>query len=163
MARAVEASVAFLLSRDPAVADYPMGWGNTKPNGSWFRLGFPSGYVTDVLQVLEALVAAGGGRDPRLANAVDLAARAAGRPGALDEPLRLLREDVGRRRRAQCAQPLGHPASLPRAARRRLTHAHPPSLRVLRRRRRRVLRDPAIRLSFPARRAGDAPYVVPGR
>ncbi len=69
--RAIAASVDFLLSRDPAVADYPMGWGNTKPNGSWFRLGFPSGYVTDVLQVLEALVEAGAGGDPRLAAAVE--------------------------------------------------------------------------------------------
>ena len=70
VARAIDVSVEFLLSRDPAVADYPMGWGNTKPNGSWFRLGFPSGYVTDVLQVLEALVEAGAGRDPRLAPAI---------------------------------------------------------------------------------------------
>jgi len=69
--RAIAASVDFLLSRDPAVADYPMGWGNTKPNGSWFRLGFPSGYVTDVLQVLEALVEAGAGGDPRLARAAE--------------------------------------------------------------------------------------------
>jgi hypothetical protein len=69
--RAITASVDFLLSRNPALADYPMGYGNTKPNGSWFRLGFPSGYVTDVLQVLEALVEAGVGRDPRLADAVD--------------------------------------------------------------------------------------------
>jgi len=68
--RAIEASVDFLLSRDPAIADYPMGYGNTKPSGSWFRLGFPSGYVTDVLQVLEALAEAGAGRDPRLAHAV---------------------------------------------------------------------------------------------
>jgi hypothetical protein len=69
--RAIDASVEFLLSRDPAVADYPMGWGNTKPNGSWFRLGFPSAYVTDVLQVLEALVEAGAGRDPRVGHAVE--------------------------------------------------------------------------------------------
>jgi hypothetical protein len=69
--RAVAASVEFLLSCDPAVADYPMGYGNATPNGSWFRLGFPSGYVTDVLQVLEALVEAGAGGDPRLAHAVD--------------------------------------------------------------------------------------------
>jgi hypothetical protein len=49
-----------------------MGWGNTKPNGSWFKLGFPSGYVTDVLQNLEVLCELGRGRDPRLANALDL-------------------------------------------------------------------------------------------
>jgi len=61
----------FLLSRDPAVAGYPMGWGNAKPSGSWFKLGFPSGYVADVLQNLEALCELGYVRDPRLQNAVD--------------------------------------------------------------------------------------------
>ncbi len=69
--RAIGVAVELLLSRDPAVADYPMGYGNTRPSGSWFRLGFPSGYVADVLQVLEALVAAGAGGDPRLGRAVD--------------------------------------------------------------------------------------------
>jgi hypothetical protein len=69
--RAVDAGVEFLLGRDPAVADYPMGWGATKPSGSWFRLGFPSGYVADVLQVLEALCEAGAAADPRLTNAVE--------------------------------------------------------------------------------------------
>ena len=69
--RALDAGVAFLLSCDPATADYPMGYGNTKPNGSWFRLGFPSGYVTDVLQVLEAVCAAGAGGDPRIGPAID--------------------------------------------------------------------------------------------
>ncbi len=68
--RALDAGVAFLLSRDPSVADYPMAYGNTKPSGSWFRLGFPSGYVTDVLQVLEALCDAGAAGDPRLEPAV---------------------------------------------------------------------------------------------
>ena len=68
--RAIEVAIELLLSRDPAVADYPMGYA-TKPNGSWFKLGFPSGYVTDVLQVLEASCAAGFGHDPRLVAAVD--------------------------------------------------------------------------------------------
>lgn len=68
--RAVAQGVDFLLSVDPATAMYPMGWGNTKPNGSWFRLGFPSGYVTDVLQVLEVLGELGHGKDPQLANAL---------------------------------------------------------------------------------------------
>ncbi len=71
VAAAVEAGVEFLLSRDPAVADYPMPPGNAAPSSSWFRLGFPSGYVADVLQVLEALAEAGAGRDPRLGHAVD--------------------------------------------------------------------------------------------
>jgi hypothetical protein len=63
---AISAGVALLLSRDPAVADYPMGYGNVRPSGSWFKLGFPSGYVTDVLQVLEVLTELGHGDDPRL-------------------------------------------------------------------------------------------------
>ena len=62
--------MAFLLSRDPAVADYPMAYGNTKPSASWFKLGFPSGGVTDVLQVLEVLTELGQARDARLAHAV---------------------------------------------------------------------------------------------
>ena len=70
VSRAIRAGVEFLLSRDPAVADYPAGWGNARPNGSWFKLGFPSGYVADVLQNLEVLAELGQARDPRLANAV---------------------------------------------------------------------------------------------
>ncbi len=70
--RAVAAGAWFLLSRDPAVADYPMGWGNTRPSASWFKLGFPSGYVADVLQNLEVLCELGHARDPRLSNALDL-------------------------------------------------------------------------------------------
>ena len=67
--RAIEEGVEFLFSRDPAVADYPMGYGNTKPSGSWFKLGFPSGYVADVLQVLEVLTELGQGDDERLRSA----------------------------------------------------------------------------------------------
>jgi hypothetical protein len=69
--RALDAGVDFLLSRDPAIADYPMGYGNTRPNGSWFKLGFPSGYVADVLQVLEAVCEAGAAGDPRIDPAID--------------------------------------------------------------------------------------------
>ena len=69
--RALETGVSFLLSRDPAVADYPMLPGITKPSGSWFRLGFPVGYITDVLQVLEALCEVGAAGDGRLGPAVD--------------------------------------------------------------------------------------------
>jgi hypothetical protein len=67
---AIEVAVELLLSRDPAVADYPMGYGNQKPNGSWLKLGFPTGYVTDVLQVLEAVCEAGSAADERLKHAV---------------------------------------------------------------------------------------------
>jgi hypothetical protein len=70
-ARALESGVEFLLSRNPAIADYPTASDNAKPSGSWFRLGFPSGYVADVLQVLEALCDAGAAGDPRLGPAFD--------------------------------------------------------------------------------------------
>lgn len=69
--QAIARGTAFLLSRDPVVADYPMGLGNTTPSRSWFKLGFPSGYVTDVLQNLEVLCELGQGTDPRLRAAID--------------------------------------------------------------------------------------------
>lgn len=66
MERALQATVDFLFSVDPATAGYPSGF-TGKPSSSWFRFGFPVFYVTDVLQVAEALGEAGWGRDPRLA------------------------------------------------------------------------------------------------
>jgi hypothetical protein len=68
--RAIGQGVEFLLSRDPVVADYPMLSRDTKPSGAWFKLGFPSGYVSDVLQNLEVLADLGHARDPKLANAL---------------------------------------------------------------------------------------------
>ncbi len=68
---AIDEGIDFLFSRDPAVADYPMGYA-TKPSLSWFRFGFPVFYVTDVLQNLEVLTALGYGGDPRLRPAIDL-------------------------------------------------------------------------------------------
>ncbi len=68
---AIETGVEFLLSRDPAVADYPMGWSD-KPSRSWFKFGFPVFYVTDVLQNLEALTSLGLGTDPRLKSGIEL-------------------------------------------------------------------------------------------
>jgi hypothetical protein len=71
MQDAIEQGVAFLLSHDPAVADYPFGMGN-KPSSSWFKFGYPIGYITDVLQNLEVLVASGQAGNPKLANALEL-------------------------------------------------------------------------------------------
>lgn len=70
ISKALEAGVEFLLSVDPATAMYPMGWGNTEPSRKWFKLGFPSGYWADILQVMEAVCEAGFGADPRLFGAV---------------------------------------------------------------------------------------------
>ena len=67
---AIDHGTALLLSRDPSVADYPMG-PSSQPSGSWFKLGFPLGYICDVLQALEALSEAGAAGDPRLDRAVD--------------------------------------------------------------------------------------------
>ena len=68
--RAVEAGIAFLFSRDPVAADYPMGWGNVVPSRVWFRPGFPLGYSADVLQTLEVLAELNHARDPRLRSAL---------------------------------------------------------------------------------------------
>lgn len=67
--RAIEQGSDFLLSCDPATAAYPTAHGE-KPSRSWFKLGFPLGYVTDLLQILEALCEHGMARDPRLQRAV---------------------------------------------------------------------------------------------
>jgi hypothetical protein len=69
--RAIAAGVDFLFSKDPADADYPSGYA-AKPSGNWWKFGFPVFYVTDILQIVEALVGLGYGRDPRLARALDL-------------------------------------------------------------------------------------------
>jgi hypothetical protein len=68
---AMAATAQFLLSRDPAVADYPMPWKSRKPSAAWFKPGFPSGYITDILQNLEALVGLGHAHDARLRPAVE--------------------------------------------------------------------------------------------
>lgn len=65
--RAIDQGVDFLLSRDPAVADYPT---SSRVSANWFKPGFPSGYIADVLQNLETLTELGHARDPRLSNAV---------------------------------------------------------------------------------------------
>jgi hypothetical protein len=69
--RALIAGAKFLLSHDPAVADYPMGW-SAKPNGSWFKFGYPLGYVGDVLRNVEVLIRLGFGSDRRLRRAAEL-------------------------------------------------------------------------------------------
>jgi hypothetical protein len=69
--RAIERGRAFLLGVDPATAAYPTGWA-TRPSGNWWKFGFPVFYVTDILQIVEALVRLGLGTDPRLAAALRL-------------------------------------------------------------------------------------------
>jgi hypothetical protein len=66
---AIRASIDFLLSYDVARADYPY---QERISSSWFKFGYPLGYVTDVLLNLEALTEAGIVDDPRLSDAVGL-------------------------------------------------------------------------------------------
>ena len=67
---AIQQGVDFLLSTDPVKADWPSG-GAEKPSPNWWKFGYPVFYVTDILQVVEALVGLGYGNDPRLTNALD--------------------------------------------------------------------------------------------
>ena len=69
--RAIQQGVDFLFSTDPARAAYPTR-NDSKPNRSWWKFGFPVFYITDILQVVEALVALGYGADSRLTNALQL-------------------------------------------------------------------------------------------
>jgi hypothetical protein len=67
--RAIDRGVAFLLENDLATGDFPT---DTSISRNWTKLGFPSGYVADSLQGLEALVELGHGRDRRLTPALDM-------------------------------------------------------------------------------------------
>lgn len=69
--KAITACINFLTSVDPATAEYPHPWA-PKPSTSWLKFGFPVFYITDLLQVLEALTGLGLKDDPRLSNAVNL-------------------------------------------------------------------------------------------
>jgi len=69
--QAIRQGVEFFFGIDPSTADYPNGWA-AKPSGNWWKFGFPVFYVTDILQIAEALVALGFGKDRRLQNTLEL-------------------------------------------------------------------------------------------
>ena len=73
--RAIKMGIDFLFSKDPAKADYPIGYSpkpTGKPSGNWWKFGFPDFMVSDILQNVEALALLGYGKDPRLANAMQI-------------------------------------------------------------------------------------------
>ncbi len=67
--RAIELGIAFLFSRDPAVADYPY---TERVSQAWFKFGFPLSYWSDVLETASVLADLGYGADPRLNGAIQL-------------------------------------------------------------------------------------------
>jgi hypothetical protein len=69
--RAIQRGVDFFLREDPSQAPFPNGYAE-KPSGNWWKFGFPVFYITDLLQVVEALAGLGYIHDPRLARSVQL-------------------------------------------------------------------------------------------
>lgn len=69
--KAIKQGADFFFSIDPAKAEYPTRMGE-KPSRNWWKFGFPIFYVTDLLQLAEALVALGYGDDPRLSNVLNI-------------------------------------------------------------------------------------------
>ena len=67
--RAIAQGIDFLLSTDPALAEYSHGLSD-RPSGNWWKFGFPVFYVTDILQIVEALSGLCLGSDPRIAHAI---------------------------------------------------------------------------------------------
>ncbi len=69
--KAIKQGVDFFFSIDPATADYPNRTGE-KTSRNWWKFGFPVFYVSDILQIAEAMVGLGLGNDPRLATTLNL-------------------------------------------------------------------------------------------
>jgi hypothetical protein len=69
--RAIKQGLDFFLAIDPATAAYPSGWAD-KPSGNWWKFGFPVFYVTDLLQLAEAIINLGHGGDKRLNGVLDI-------------------------------------------------------------------------------------------
>jgi hypothetical protein len=71
MEHAIQQGIDFFFSVDPSGAAYPCGYAS-KPSQIWWKFGFPLFYVTDLLQLVEALATLGKGNDPRLSNTIAL-------------------------------------------------------------------------------------------
>jgi hypothetical protein len=69
--RAIRRAIDFFFSVDPATADYPTRKGD-KPSRNWWKFGFPVFYVTDLLQLAEALIALGHAHDRRLVSTLEI-------------------------------------------------------------------------------------------
>ena len=69
--KAIQQGMDFFFGIEPVTARYPTR-NNSKPNRAWWKFGFPVFYVTDLLQLTEALVNLGYGKDRRLASTINL-------------------------------------------------------------------------------------------
>ena len=69
--KAIQMGLDFFLNTDLAKAEFPNGL-NDHPSRNWWKFGFPVFYITDLLQVVEALVSLGAGKDPRLESVLQL-------------------------------------------------------------------------------------------
>jgi hypothetical protein len=78
--RAIGQGVDFLFGVDPATAAYPTGYAD-KPSRNWWKFGFPVFYITDILQLAEALCGLSYAHDDRLATTIDLIRRKQGEDG----------------------------------------------------------------------------------
>jgi hypothetical protein len=69
--KAIQRGADFFFRIDPATAEYPAGYSG-KPSGNWWKFGFPIFYVTDLLQLAEAMAGLGHGNDKRLSNTINI-------------------------------------------------------------------------------------------
>ncbi|HUH98940.1 MAG TPA: hypothetical protein VLZ89_16385 [Anaerolineales bacterium] len=70
--RAAQQGADFFFGIDPATAHYPTRDKSGKPSRDWWKFGFPVFYITDLLQLAEALVNLGFGRDKRLTHTLEI-------------------------------------------------------------------------------------------
>ncbi len=68
---AIRQGIDFFLSIDPATAEYPTRQDDA-PSRNWWKFGFPVFYITDLLQLAEAMVNLGYGHDKRLTSTLDI-------------------------------------------------------------------------------------------
>jgi len=69
--KAINQGMDFFFGIDPSTAKYPAR-NNNKPSVNWWKFGFPVFYVSDILQIAEAMTRLGYGNDPRLAKTLDI-------------------------------------------------------------------------------------------
>lgn len=67
--QAIKRGVDFIFSVEPITASWPY---QERINSGWWKFGFPVFYITDLLQVAEAMTALGYGDDPRLSSLIQL-------------------------------------------------------------------------------------------